>query len=137
MDGIQQVGADVKKQQGAASPIVQASSNKQGSAANAFSALMETIGARFNGNFGLPAFESKLIRGDDSNQVRVREPEEVDKPREKDEPRAAEKSDSKSRENDDEDVADETTQAGEEKPKMRTLRARMMAKLMRHRPMQK
>ena len=59
MDGIQQVGADVKKHQGAASPIVPAASNKQGSAANAFSSLMETIGALFSGNFGLPAFESK------------------------------------------------------------------------------
>ena len=56
-----------------------------------------------------------MIRSDEASQVRVREPEETDKPAKKMSPGAAEKSESKPREKDDEDTADETTQAADDK----------------------
>lgn len=111
MDGIQQVGAEVKKHQGPGSPVT---AGGAGSAANAFSALMETIGSRFSNSFGLPSLESKLVRADDAAQVRARDEHNDESAREKDDARSVEKSESKPREKTDEDTNEDTAKAADE-----------------------
>ena len=111
MDGIHNVGVDVKKHQGQGTSPVLSGSEKGGSAANAFSALMEAVSSRFSGTFGMPAMESKLVRSDDTAQARARDTRQTETARKKDEARDDDKPVAKTRDKEDDDSDESDTKA--------------------------
>src|SRR5262249_20936738 len=69
MDGIQAINQATKAKAGA---DVAAGAADDASPSNAFSALLQSLGARFNSDLGLDAFnkfESKLLSQDDASQA--------------------------------------------------------------------
>ncbi len=111
MDGIHNVSAEVKKHPGQGSASVVGGVEKGGSAANAFSALMEAVSSRISGTFGTPSMEPNIIRSDDAAQARARDARQSESARKKDDARDDDKPVSKTRDKSDDDSDDSDTKA--------------------------
>ena len=101
MDSIHHVNAEVKKHDGRGNPSPMTNGEKNGSAADVFSTLMQAVASRSTGIFGVPNIEANLTRIDDSSKSRERDTRDTKTVHKKDDVNDNDKPVSKTRDRED------------------------------------